>query len=320
MAWRQGQSYSQDLRGRVLAAVDGGMAARVAAKLFQVSVPYIYKALIRRRRTGEVSAGAQRGHRPRKLSLAQEAALSAHIAAHPDLTLAALQAWLVAEHGGLLSNGAIWSAVARLGLSYKKDAAGGRAGPPGRRGAAADLAGGAPLRRSRQARLYRRDRHQHQDDPALRPRPEGQRLLATAPFGHWKTTTFVAALRRQGLGAPMVLDGPMTGQAFLAYVEQVLTPTLKPDDIVVLDNLPAHKIAAVRAASAAAGAQFFPLPPHSPDMNPIEMAFAKLKMLLRQAAERTRDGFWQRIGEPLDRFTPDECSNYFQAAAYRNSF
>jgi transposase len=150
--------------------------------------------------------------------------------------------------------------------------------------------------------------------------PKGQRLLATAPFGHWKTTTFVAALRRQGLGAPMVLDGPMTGQAFLAYVEQVLTPTLKPDDIVVLDNLPAHKIAAVRAASAAAGAQFFPLPPHSPDMNPIEMAFAKLKMLLRQAAERTRDGLWQRIGEPLDRFTPDECSNYFQAAAYRNSF
>lgn len=150
--------------------------------------------------------------------------------------------------------------------------------------------------------------------------PKGQRLLATAPFGHWKTTTFVAALRRQGLGAPMVLDGPMTGQAFLAYVEQVLTPTLKPDDIVVLDNLPAHKIAAVRAASAAAGAQFFPLPPHSPDMNPIEMAFAKLKMLLRQAAERTRDGLWQRIGEPLDPFTPDECSNYFQAAAYRNSF
>ena len=147
-----------------------------------------------------------------------------------------------------------------------------------------------------------------------------QRLLATAPFGHWKTTTFVAALRRQGLGAPMVLDGPMTGQAFLAYVEQVLTPTLKPDDIVVLDNLPAHKIAAVRAASAAAGAQFFLLPPHSPDMNPIEMAFAKLKMLLRQAAERTRDGLWQRIGEPLDPFTPDECSNYFQAAGYRNSF
>ena len=120
MAWRQGQSYSQDLRARVVAAVDGGLAARAAAKLFRVSVSYIYKALIRRRRTGEVSASPRRGHRPRKLSPAQEAALAAHIEAHPDLTLAALQAWLLAEHEVRLSNGAMWSAVARLGLSFKK--------------------------------------------------------------------------------------------------------------------------------------------------------------------------------------------------------
>lgn len=120
MAWRQGQSYSEDLRARVLAAVDGGMAARKAATLFRVSVSYIYKALIRRRRTGEVSASTRRGHRPRKLSAVQEAALSAHIEAHPDLTLAALQAWLLDAHGVRLSNGAMWSAVARLGLSFKK--------------------------------------------------------------------------------------------------------------------------------------------------------------------------------------------------------
>jgi transposase len=149
--------------------------------------------------------------------------------------------------------------------------------------------------------------------------PKGRRLLAKAPFGHWKTTTFVAALRRGGLGAPMVLDGPMTGQAFLAYVEQVLIPTLKPGDIVVMDNLPAHKIAAVRAAITKAKAQFFLLPPYSPDMNPIEMAFSKLKTLLRQAPERTRDGLWRRIGELLDRFTPTECTNYFQAAGYGDS-
>ena len=148
----------------------------------------------------------------------------------------------------------------------------------------------------------------------------GRRLFAKAPFGHWKTNTFVAALRRAGLGAPMVLDGPMTGQAFLAYVEQVLIPTLQPDDIVVMDNLSAHKIAAVRAAIAKAGAQFFLLPPYSPDMNPIEMAFSKLKTLLRQAPERTRDGLWRRIGELLDRFTPDECANYLAAAGYRDSF
>jgi transposase len=120
MTWRQGQSYSEDLRGRVLAAVDGGMAARAAAKLFRVSVSYIDKALIRRRRTGEVSASTRRGHRPRKLSSVQEVALAEHITAYPDLTLAALQAWLLAEHGVRVSNGAVWSAVARLGLSFKK--------------------------------------------------------------------------------------------------------------------------------------------------------------------------------------------------------
>jgi transposase len=120
MGWRRGQSYSQDLRARVLAAVDGGMAARAAAPLFRVSVSYIYKALIRRRRTGEVNANPRRGHRPRKLSPAQEHALEAHIEAHPDLTLAALRVWLLAQHGVRLSNGAVWSAVARLRLSFKK--------------------------------------------------------------------------------------------------------------------------------------------------------------------------------------------------------
>ena len=128
MAWRQGQSYSEDLRARVLSAIDGGMAARAVARVFRVSVSYIYKALIRRRRTGEVSASARRGHRPRKLTPAQEAALAAHITVHPDLTLASLQAWLLAEHGVRLSNGAMWSAVARLGLSFKKR----RSAPPSR--------------------------------------------------------------------------------------------------------------------------------------------------------------------------------------------
>jgi transposase len=118
----------------------------------------------------------------------------------------------------------------------------------------------------------------------------------------------------------MVLDRPMIGQTFLAYVEQVLIPTLKSDDIVALDNLPAHKIAAVRAAIEKKGAQLFLLPPYSPDTNPIEMAFANLKTLLRRAPERTRDGPSNRTGELLDSFTPDECVNYFQAAGYADSF
>src|SRR6202162_2271991 len=120
MAWRQGQSYSEDLRGRVLAAVAAAMPARAAASVFRVSVSYIYKALIRRRRTGEVSASARRGHRPRKLRPDQEAALASHIEAHPDITLAALQTWLAGEHAVRLSNGAMWSAVDRLGLTFKK--------------------------------------------------------------------------------------------------------------------------------------------------------------------------------------------------------
>src|SRR5438132_3690535 len=189
MAWRQGQSYSEDLRARILAAVDGGMAARAAASVFRVSVSYIYKALIRRRRTGEVSASSRRGHRPRKLTPAKEAALAEHITAHPDLTLAALQTWLLDEHGVWLSNGAMWSAVERLGLSFKKDIARRRAGPSRCRRPAPHMAGGAAFRRSRQARFHRRDRRQHQDDPALwpgaaRPAPVGQGAVRSLEDHH----------------------------------------------------------------------------------------------------------------------------------------
>jgi transposase len=148
MVWRQGQSYSEDLRARVLAAVDGGLAARAAAELFRVSVSYIYKALVRRRRTGQVIASTRRGHRPRKLSPAQEAALAAHIEAHPDLTLATLQAWLLAEHEVRLSNGAMWSAVARLGLSFKKR----MARPVRKRRVRSDLTGLRQRIRSRSCR------------------------------------------------------------------------------------------------------------------------------------------------------------------------
>ena len=147
MAWRRGRSYSADLRARVLAAVDSGMAVRAVAPLFQVSISYIYKALIRRRRTGDVEAASRRGHRPRKLTPEQEAALGARLAAHGDITLAALQRWLLAEHGVRLSNGALWAAVDRLGLSFKKNAARQRARAARRGGPAPDLAVGAALHR-----------------------------------------------------------------------------------------------------------------------------------------------------------------------------
>jgi len=146
--------------------------------------------------------------------------------------------------------------------------------------------------------------------------PRGQRLRAGVPHGHWKTTTFVAALRLSGITAPLVLDGPMTGDWFLAYVEQVLAPTLHPGDVVILDNLPAHKGLAVRQAVEATGARLLFLPPYSPDFNPIENAFAKLKALLRKAAARTVDELWRTIGNCLDAFSPNECANYFAAAGY----
>ena len=146
--------------------------------------------------------------------------------------------------------------------------------------------------------------------------PRGQRLRAALPHGHWKTTTFVGALRLAGMTAPMVLDGPMTGAWFLSYVEQVLAPTLALGDVVVMDNLPAHKGSAVRQAVEATGARLLFLPPYSPDFNPIENAFAKLKALLRKAAARTIDELWNVIGRSLDAFTPAECANYFTAAGY----
>jgi transposase len=146
--------------------------------------------------------------------------------------------------------------------------------------------------------------------------PRGERLVDATPHGHWRTTTFVAGLRSTGIIAPLVLDGPMTGEAFRAYVEQFLAPTLSKGDVVVMDNLGAHKVAGVREAIAAVGASILYLPPYSPDLNPIEQAFAKLKALLRKAAARTREALWGAIGRVLDSFNPDECRNYLANSGY----
>ncbi len=144
----------------------------------------------------------------------------------------------------------------------------------------------------------------------------GDRCRASVPHGHWKTTTFTAGLRLSGMTAPMVLDGAMNGTAFLAYVEQVLVPTLSPGGIVVMDNLPAHKSSGVRTAIEAAGASLRHLPPYSPDFNPIEQAFSKLKALLRKAAARTIPDLWTAIAEAIPLFSQAECANYFNAAGY----
>ena len=146
--------------------------------------------------------------------------------------------------------------------------------------------------------------------------PRGRKLLAKVPQGHWRTLTFLAALRRDRIDAPFVLDGPINGQSFLAYVEQLLVPTLSQGDIVIMDNLGSHKGKAVRRAIRAAGARLFFLPQYSPDLNPIEQVFAKLKTLLRKAGERTIEATWRRIGTLLDSFSPQECANYFRNSGY----
>ena len=144
----------------------------------------------------------------------------------------------------------------------------------------------------------------------------GTRCLAAIPHGHWQTTTFVGGLRLGGMTAPMVLDGPMDGPAFLAWIEQMLAPTLEPGDIVVMDNLPAHKPDAVRTAIEATGATLRYLPPYSPDLNPIEMAFSKFKALLKKAAARTIEDLWTAIAQALPQLTPNDCATYFTAAGY----
>jgi transposase len=144
----------------------------------------------------------------------------------------------------------------------------------------------------------------------------GQRLIAKVPHGHWKTTTFLAALRTTGMSAPLVVDGAINGAVFRAYVEQQLAPTLSPGEIVIMDNLNSHKVAGVREAIEARGAALVYLPPYSPDFNPIELVFAKFKWLLRSNAARTRETLWTLCGQLLDRFTPTECSNYFRHCGY----
>lgn len=149
--------------------------------------------------------------------------------------------------------------------------------------------------------------------------PRGTKLIARAPFGKWRTLTFLAALRHDRIDAPCVLDGPINGQSFTAWVEQCLVPTLNPGDVVIMDNLGSHKGQAVRQAIRSAGARLLFLPPYSPDLNPIEQVFAKLKLLLRKAAERSVEATWHRIGSLLDAFPPHECANYLRNSGYAST-
>jgi transposase len=267
------KALSVDLRGRVVAAVAGGMSCHAAAVRFGVSVASAIRWSALERETGSVAPKALGG--------------AGALAGSKRMPHGSWPWWSgppTSPGAGIGSRGSPTSTLPRWCSSMVQGTA--------LNGASTNM-----------ARLRGRA-------------PRGERLRVAIPHGHWKTTTFIAGLRRSGMVAPMVLDGPINGIAFQAYIDQVLVPELRPGNVVVMDNLGSHKGAGIRTAIEAAGASLLYLPPYSPAFNPIEKAFAKLKALLRKAAERSIDGLWTTIARILDAFTPAECANYFAAAGY----
>ncbi|WP_166302526.1 IS630 family transposase [Bradyrhizobium sp. 2S1] len=308
------RALSVDLRQRVIAAIDGGMSCRQAAERFGVSAASAIRWRGRLKEVGDIVPKRQGGDRKSQRIEAHSQLILEAVTAKPDITLAELRE-LLKRRGISTGIASLWRFFQRRKITLKKKTAHAAEQRRGDINAAREewFEGQIDLdperlvfidetsANTKMARLYGRS-------------PRGERCRAAIPHGHWKTTTFTAGLRSDGLIAPLVLDGPMDGDAFLAYVEQLLAPSLRPGDTVIMDNLPAHKVHGVREAIRAVGASLLYLPPYSPDFNPIEMAFSKLKALLRAAAARTMPDLWQAIANALKRFSPEECQNYLVAA------
>ncbi len=313
---------SVDLRERAVAVVDGGLSRRQAAARFGVSAASVIRWCRRREASGSLAPARQGGDRKSKRIEAHADFILAEVAAAPDVTLDELRTKLVDAHGARFGLTTIWRFFDRRGITYKKR----QRTPPMLRQAQQQR---ADVRAAREAWFEGQldldpDKLVFIDETGtttkmarLRGRaPKGERCRASVPHGHWKTTTFTAGLTLRGLVAPMVIDGAMDGPAFRVYVETILVPELRRGDIVVMDNLPAHKVAGVREAIEGAKASLLYLPAYSPDFNPIEMAFSKFKALLRAAAPRTVTKLWKTIADAIERFTPAECQAYFAAAGY----
>ena len=307
---------SDDLRRRVVTAVDDGMSRRGAAKRFGIAPSTAIKWVRAWQRTGCYRPRPQGGDRRSQRIEARAEVVLALVEETPDMTLVEIAAHLDSEHGLRVSQSTVWRFFHRRGITFKKSAHASEQQRPDvlqRRRAwfeaqpvldpdrlvFVDETGASTKMARRSGRALR-----------------GHRCRAPVPHGHWKTTTFVGAFRLNGMTAPMVLDGAMHGAGFLAYVEKVLVPTLEPGDIVVMDNLPAHRSAAVHDAIHRVGAELCFLPPYGPDLNPIEMAFSKFKADLKRRATRTVNELWDAIGHAIDIFTLAECENYFAAAGY----
>jgi transposase len=316
MFWRRGKAYAQDLRDRVLLAT--GLLREVAER-FEVSQSYVSRARSRCKRLGQASAGAQCNHVPLRLA-ALKAPLLAQVALAPEQTLVQLCQWVQAEHGIAVGPTTMGKTLIRFGLTLKKKTIyASEQQRPDVAQARADWKAEQPSMTAGQLIFLDETWATTNMTPTRGRSPRGERCLGYAPFGHWHTTTFVCALSAQGLLAPLVLDGPINGNAFVAWVEQFLVPELRAGDTVVMDNLGSHKVAGVKAAIEGAGAALRYLPPYSPDLNPIEQSFAKLKGLLRKTQARTLEALWSAVGSLLALFDASECERYIRHCGYCQS-
>ncbi|WP_437191016.1 IS630 family transposase [Planctomicrobium sp. SH527] len=307
-------ALSVDLRRRILEAIDQGVSQSQVARTYRVDRKTVWSLIHHRQKTGSLEPIRAGVGRKSKVAHRQ-ADIRQAIADNSSLTLQSL----IDQLGLAISVSALSRTLRRWGIRLKKSSHASEQQRPDvkeKRRWWGILVRPKPQQRlifldetganTKMARLYGWGN-------------KSERVRSQVPHGHWKTITFIAALRCTGVTAPMVLDGPMNRESFLAYIQQCLVPTLNRKEIVVLDNLPCHKQPEVIQAIEAVGASVFYLPPYSPDFNPIEKAFSKLKALLRKFAERTIENLWKRIGALIETFTPNECRNYFLSCGYRGS-
>lgn len=310
-------ALSMDIRKKVMKAIEGGMSRRQAAARFDIGPATAVRWAKRVEITGDVSPLRMGGdHRSQHIE-AHAAFILGQLKDKPDLTIMELREKIRERHGLGFGYATVWRFLARHGITRKKKT------------------GHASEQESEDVEVAREEWFEGQldldplklvfiDETAISTNmarrfgwaPEGERCRASIPFGHWKTKTLIAALRWERIDAPMTIDGALDGAAFLTYVEHVLAPTLSAGETVVMDNVRTHKVAGVRAAVEAKGAKVLYLPPYSPDFNPIEKPFSKIKSILQRIAARTADALEAAVGEALRAFTPQQCMNYFAASGY----
>jgi len=310
-------AMSKDIREKVVKAIKGGMSRRQAAARFDVGPATAVRWAKRVETTGDVAPMKMGGDRRSQRIEAHAEFILKEIKTKPDTTIMELRDKLRERHGLSLGYGTVWRFLARHKITRKKKT--GHASEQEREDVEA----------SREAwfegqldldpkKLVFIDETSISTSMARRFgwAPRGERCRASIPFGHWKTTTFVAGLRVDRIDAPMTIEGALDGEAFLAYVEQVLAPTLSKGETVVMDNVPLHKVAGVSEAITAKGASVLYLPAYSPDFDPIEKFFSKFKSILQRIAARTAGALEAAVAEALRTVTPDECRNYFAACGY----